>query len=323
MKTRRALLRGAACLCALNAAAGAAQTLAPTIKILVGYLPGAATDIMARIVAERLGAVLGTSVVVENIPGASGGIALNRAISGPSNGSVILLANVNDALADVHAGTHKVDQQLSMLGGIATLPFVLVGRPSLRASGLDELLREGRESGRQFTVGASGTGTFTHLAAELLRRDLGLSMTYVPYKGASNIMTDLLGGHLDLAMVGLPSVIPHLRAETLRVYGIFSDQRSPLAPEVPALTEAAAARSMKPFAGSWVGLAVSAATATELQQRLSAALARVVASEEVQQQIRQAGAVPLTAGPADLQRIIHNDRAAFAALVREANIKAE
>lgn len=323
-KALKRMLQVAAVLCAtLGAWQAQAQALPQTTRIYVGSPPGGTNDVLARLVADRLGKQLNTTIVIENLSGAGGVIAQNKVASSPADGSTILLASTNDVLADAVAGTQKVQQGLTAVGGIAAVPFVLVGRPTLQAANLDELARLARQPGSKLTIGGAGAGTYAHLAAELVQREIDVRMVYAPYKGAAPALTDLMGGHIDLAMVGLTSVLPHLKAGSVRVYGLFSTKRSALAPEVPTLLESTALKSMKPFADAWIGLLMPVKTAPDIQRAFAAALTKVVATDEVRQQIRQVGADPAPMALEEMQRIIASDTVAFTALVKAANIKPE
>ena len=309
---------GVAGLVAVNAHG---QSYPTSIKLTVGSPPGGANDVMARIVAEHLGKQLGTTFVVDTAPGAGGLIAQNKVVAAPADGSVMLLGSVNDVLTDVISKNNKIESALSPIGTIASVPFVLVGRPTLPAT-MDELARMTRQ-GTRLTIGGAGAGTYAHVAAELIRRDLNANLVYVPYKGSSNALTDLIGGHLDLAMMGLPTAMPHLKSGTMRIYGVFSTRRNPLAPDLPTLVESDALKSMKPFSEPWVGLLVPAKVPHELQAKLAAALNKVAASEEMQLQIRKAGGAPVLMTPQEMQRTIKSDIAVFSAIVKAADIRAE
>ena len=314
---------GLAALLVISATLCAAQTLPQTVRIYVGSSPGGTLDVLARLVGDRLGKQLNTTFVVENVPGAGGAIAQGKVAGSPPDGSTILMSSNNDVLVDAMAGTQKVQQTLSAVGGIAAVPFVLVGRPNLQAATTDDLVRLGREPGANLTVGGAGAGTYAHLAVKVVRRAAGVQMTYAPYKGGSQALADLLGGHIDLAMVGLTTVMQQLKAGSLRAYGLFSAKRSPLAAEVPTLLESTSLKSMKPFSDAWIGLMVPAKTSPEIQRIFSTALSKVVAAEDVQQSIRQAGAVPAPVSAEEMQRVVRSDTAAFTAIVKAANIKPE
>ena len=316
--TRRRALRllGA---CALGAPAAArAQGSAAVITWLVGQPAGGTVDVVTRVVARQVEALLKQTVVVDNRPGAAGAIALN-AVAKASAGAPLLVTVPGPILSAT-----PVPQIGKELAGVATLgrgPMVLVGTMAapLPAT-LEALLAAARKDAKAFSFATSGNGTSQHLAGELINQMADTQMVHVPYKGGAQAVTDVVGGQVPLGILGVAPVLAHLKSGRLRAYGVTTAARSPLLPDVPTLAES----GLKGFdADQWFVVATGANAPVERLTALNDAINRALQNPEVQAALAKAGIASAPASPQQTTEAVGRDYARWQALVKKANLPLE
>lgn len=299
---RRRLLALAAAIACAAALPLRAQTPSasgwPTkpVKLVVGYAAGGATDVIARLVAVKLGDQLGQPVVVDNRAGANSNVGAEAVARAPADGYtlyVYTIANTINASLYPKLGYDPV-KDFEPIGMIAKIPNILVVNPKLPVKNLADYVRYAKESKDGITFASSGSGSSIHLSGEMFKMQSQLKMLHVPYRGSAPAVTDLLGGQVDSMFDNTPSALPHVQAGKLRAIAITSAQRSPLLPDVPTLAESG-------YAGfdvqSWFGLAAPTGTPRPVVEQLNAALNKVLAQPEVRSRLQELAATPDSGTP--------------------------
>jgi tripartite-type tricarboxylate transporter receptor subunit TctC len=291
MKTisRRAML-GALGATAMTGSVGARAQSAwrPTqpVRIIVPFSPGGGTDVIARVLAQGLGAELGQSVVVENKAGASGAIGSDYAFAASPDGHVLLLGTADAQAMNPHVNKVRFETpKYTVIGGIAKAPFVLVGRPGLPAANLSELLQLTRQS--SLTYSSSGPGAAPHIQMSMFADATKVSnLHHIPYQGAAPAFQALVAEQVDLTMV--PIVLSLQYRDKLRFFGVLSAERSEALRDVPTLIEQGYAVD----ADSWAGMLAPPGVPEPIVSSLSDKLRTVVASADVQKRLRDLGMTP-------------------------------
>jgi tripartite-type tricarboxylate transporter receptor subunit TctC len=308
--TRRSLLLLASLLVLVARTPCAQPADGPVVTLLVPYAPGGPSDVGARRIAPALEKELGRPVVVQNIAGATGAIAVQKVIDARPDGNTLVYGSQNELILvpAINPAVRYRPGELAPLALIVTTPLVLVthaGAPYGTADDLVAWLRA--DPHRHVSYGSPGVGSVQHLAAARLAATAGgLHMTHVPYRGVGPMLSDLLGQHIDLSVMTLTGgTLDHLRAGKLRGLGVLSPARSALADDLPTINEGRTFRRID--YSSWGGLFVSARTPPEIQERLNRAMRRVMADTRLRASIFANGGEP--APPMTLQQV----RAKYAA----------
>ncbi|MBB6557960.1 tripartite-type tricarboxylate transporter receptor subunit TctC [Acidovorax soli] len=294
-----ALAAAIACTAALPLQAQTASTPGwpnKPVKLVVGYAAGGATDVIARLVAVKLGDQLGQPVVVDNRAGANSNVGAEAVARAPADGYtlyVYTIANTINASLYGKLGYDPV-KDFEPIGMIAKIPNILVVNPKLPVKNLADYVRYAKESKDGITFASSGSGSSIHLSGEMFKMQSQLKMLHVPYRGSAPAVTDLLGGQVDSMFDNTPSALPQVQAGKLRAIAITSVQRSPLLPDVPTLAESG-------YAGfdvqSWFGLAAPAGTPRPVVEQLNTALNKVLALPEVRNRLQELAATPDSGTP--------------------------
>jgi tripartite-type tricarboxylate transporter receptor subunit TctC len=244
------------------------------IRIVVPFPPGAGTDIVGRAVAQSLSEAWKQSMVVDNRPGAGGTIAGEMVARGNADGYTLLLGNVSTlAIAKALNPRLAYDplRDFAPITLITTSENVLVIHPSIPATSVKDLIGYAKANPRKLNYGSSGNGTTSHLGGAMFAHATGIEMTHVPYKGSAPMLTDLLGGQLQLAFSSVPTALPHIRSGRLRALAVTRPQRSATLPELPTVEEAA---GLKGFEISlWQGIVAPAAVPRAIVEKLSRQIA--------------------------------------------------
>lgn len=301
---RRQLLAALAAL-PLTRTALAAQGPFPQrpLRMVVPYPAGGSTDIVARLVAKALGESLPGTVVVENKAGAAGAIGSADVARSAADGYTLLAHIVTSAVLTplFQARTLSYDPLAAFqpVALVAKLPNVLVVRKDLPVRNLAELARWLRAHPEQASYGTGGTGSIMHLTGEMLRREAGLEMTHVPYKGAAPAMQDLMGGNLAAVLDNITGVIGAVRSGSVRALGVSTDQRSAALPDVPTMQE----QGLAGFSNSsWFGIFTRAGCPPEVLRRLEQATLQACGQPSVREQLSELGAVVSPLGSQEFMR---------------------
>jgi tripartite-type tricarboxylate transporter receptor subunit TctC len=307
-------------LLALFLEAAAAQYPNRAIKLMVPFPPAGATDVVGRIVAQKLSERLGQPVVVENRPGAGGALGSDLVAKSAPDGYTLLIATTSthsigpalqklpyDPIADFAPITH-----------VANVPNVLVVSPALKASSVKELVALAKAKPGELNFASSGIGTIVHLNGELFKLISGTNLVHVPYKGTALAIPDVANGSVAMLFDSLASVMPHVKSGKVKPLAINAPRRSPLLPEVPTLAEA----GMPEFDRyTWFGMFAPAGTPREIVERLQREIVGSLQAPDLLERFGNVGAEPVGSTPAEFVERIRSDTARWSEVIRAANVK--
>ncbi|MGH7341760.1 MAG: Bug family tripartite tricarboxylate transporter substrate binding protein, partial [Candidatus Rokuibacteriota bacterium] len=298
MKAVRVRLIGLA-LAAASACGFAQTTTEPagsypsrTIRLVVPYGAGGVSDIIGRVVAQKLSELLGQPVVVENRGGAGGMLGTGTVAKSARDGYTIVLSSLSAYAIGprlLKASPYDPVNDFTAVGGVALTPTILTVNPSLPVRTVPELVAYAKANPGKLTYGSSGIGSIAHISAELLRASTGVELLHVPYKSAAAAYPDVISGSVSMVFDALPSAIQHIRTGKVRPVAMMSDRRSPLLPDVPTFVEAGYPRVTLRL---WVGLHGPAGLPPAIVQRLNDALGKALAAPDVRERFASVGADP-------------------------------
>ena len=289
-----------------------------TVRVIVPLAPGGGTDIVARMFASRLTSELGQQFIVDNRSGAGGIIGAEIAARANPDGYTLITVPASYA---ANAALYKLPYDpvkgIAPVMMMTTGPLILSVHPSVQATTLKELIALARAKPGSIAFGSSGSGTFSHLTAELFRQMAGIELVHVPYKGAGQVLVDLLGGQIQMFFASGPSSGAHIRAGRMRALGVTTEKRSPAMPEVPAIGEVLPGYASDFWFGMWAPAGTPKAVIGQLQQTL----ARILKQPEVLERLRTDYTEPVGSTPEEFARIIARDIGKWARVVKAGNIK--
>jgi tripartite-type tricarboxylate transporter receptor subunit TctC len=292
------------------------------ITVVVPFGAGGGVDAAARIVLPRLAARLGQQMVIENVPGASGTIGTQRVVRSRADGYTLLFAvasPINVApLVSPSSVRYDAAKELMPLTPVAVSPFVLIGRRELAAGSTAELLELARRQPGKLTYGTDGMGTSLHLTAAMIAHQASVQMTHVPYKSGPQVLTDVAGGSIDLAVLPVALVQGMVKENKVRAYGVTSRQRSAALPDTPSLSETPELAALD--VESWMGLLAPAGTDPAIADRLTREVAAVLNEPEIVRLLASGGMKPMTMSPAEFTAYLARERKTLAATVSAARI---
>lgn len=301
---------------ALLVAVLAPARAAEVSRIVVGFPPGQATDIIARLIAERIGPILGETFIVENRPGQGGSIALASLAKSQPDGRTLVLAPLASMVANPHlykSVGYDTLKDFAPVALICDLPLLLVVNPSLPVKTVPELIDYAKAHPDKFVYASSGNGTLSHLGMEDFKRRAGITMLHVPYRGSAPAMTDLMAGVVNTAMDTVAVTQPFIQSGGLRLIASGYSQRVPAFPDTPTLAE-------QGFPGfglaAWLGFVVPAGTPKERVDALSAAIIKVVQSDTIGQKFAALGVIPRPAGPEGFGAFIKSEYSRWGDIVK-------
>src|SRR5688500_1294666 len=268
------------------------------VRMLVGYGPGGGMDTIARVLAPKLSEALGQQFVIENRPGASGGVAAETLAKSTPDGYVLMVAESGTlALPAVNPSvTFDPVKQFAPVGGICMLPMAFVVNPGFPAKSTQELIATLKASPGKYSYASPGIGSLQHLAFELVKRSAGVDAVHVPYKGATAMMPDIMNGQVPIGVISALAAMGPSRAGRIRTLAVTSPQRLPSMPEWPTMAETLPGFSAAPN----VFLVAPAGTPATVIQRLSAEVRKAVTSPDVEEIFAKQGATPTPSAPAEL-----------------------
>jgi tripartite-type tricarboxylate transporter receptor subunit TctC len=321
MKT---LLKAIALLVLAGAGAALAQQYpVKPIRMIIGFPPGGGTDIVGRIVGQRLSEVLGQQILPDNRGGASGQIAAELTAKAPPDGYTIMMVHISaiSILPSLYPKLpYDAARDFAPITLVAIGPNFLVVHPSVPAKSVKELVALAKARPGQLHYASPGAGTVQHLAAELFKLQAKVDMLHVPYKGSGQSIVDLVAGHVHLNFDSVPPVLPHVRSGRLRALAVTSEKRFSILPDIPTVNEA----GVPGFdLSTWWGLVAPAAVSKEVIARLQAETVKVLREPGVKEKIAFAGADTVGNTAEEFAAFIRNERAKYARIVKEANIKVD
>jgi tripartite-type tricarboxylate transporter receptor subunit TctC len=294
------------------------------VRIIVPFAPGGASDLMPRVVGEKLSPMWGQPVVIENRPGAAGNLGMEAGAKAPADGYTLLSAPNGNLVVNPHMYSklaYDVFRDLAPITRIAAVQNVLVVHPDVPAKSVTELVALAKAKPGTLNFSSPGNGSQAHVAVELLKLRLGLDLVHVPYQGVGPAMKDLLGGRINLMVAQVPSALPHIKGGKLRALAVASAAPLAALPEVP--TVASAARLPGFEAVSWYALMAPAGAPTEVINRIQADVAKVLQMPEVRERLEAMGADPSGEPPAELAARIKAESDAWGEVVRRVGIRAD
>ena len=319
---RRAL--AAAAILALGATALPASAQAwpdKPIKIVVGFAPGGFTDVLARLLGQKLTERLGQSVIVENKPGAAGTLGADQVAKARPDGYTLLLAhsNSNSVAPSLYPKLpYDVLKDFTPIIAVANTPLLLTVNDKVAAKDVKEFVALAKARPGALSYASSGGGSAQHLAAERFQLATGTKMTHVPYKGSGQAIVDLLSGQVELNFESPPNVMTHAKAGKLRLLAVTSAKRSPILPDVPTMAEAGVQNAEML---QWFAVMGPAKLPADITRRLSTEIAAILKQPDVVERIASQGGEIMAGTPEEFARFLATDTAAYARLVKEANIK--
>ena len=305
--------------CVVAAPAWAQPYPSRPIKVIVPFVPGGSTDIIARLVSEPMRRELGQTVVVENVGGAAGALGTMQAARAAPDGYTLAIATVSTMIV-LPALRTKLDYSLdnfAPITNIASMPNILTVNPKFPANNLKEFVALVKANPGKYSFGSSGVGGINHMLGESFQSYAGVKMVHVPYKGSGPAMTDLMGGQIDAVFDQFPSSKTFIDAGKLKAIGVISPHRIP-GYDVMTMEEA----GMKGFTDeAWYGLLAPAGTPPDVLSRLSEAMKKVLANPEVRAQLEKIGARPVGNSPAEFSAQIKREIAHMKELGKERGLK--
>ena len=292
------------------------------IKIIVPYSPGGTTDLLARLVGQKLTERMGQPVIVDNKPGANGMIGTDAVAKAAPDGYTLGIASpgTHGANASLYKGTITYDtlKDFTPVTQAVTAPFLLVVHPSLGVSTVKELVAAARAKPGEISYASGGSGSSQHMAMELFKTMAGVDMTHVPYKGSAASYPDLLGGTVKAEIDVLPTALPHVKSGKLKVLATGSPKRLALLPEVPTIAESGVPGYEST---SWYGFVAPANLPKDVLAKLYAEISRALREPDVVEKLTSAGVIVVATKPEEFSAFIKSEVDKAAKVVKAANIK--
>jgi tripartite-type tricarboxylate transporter receptor subunit TctC len=315
------------CALALAGAMASTATLAQsypskTIRFIAPYAPGGASDILGRVLAQKLSERMGQPIVVENRSGAGGNIAAGLVAKSAPDGYTILLAAVGHAVSPALYADLPYDpiKEFAPISLVALVPIMLVVHPSLPASNLKQLINLAKVKPGQLSYGSSGTGSSSHLSMELFKALARVNIIHVPYRGGQLLITDLIAGHIDVAFNQFGMLLPYVTSGRLKPIAMASAKRSSLMPNLPTVAESGVPGYE---VSTWTGLMAPVGTARDIINKLNLETSRVLGLVDVRQRLAEQGIEPIGTTPEQFATYLESEVTKWKRVVREAGIKVE
>jgi tripartite-type tricarboxylate transporter receptor subunit TctC len=328
-KLMQSLLAASLCLAASMAVA---QTPAPLsnsgypakpIRLVVTFPAGGSSDAAARIVAPKLAERLGQAVVVDNRPGAGGGLGLDLVAKAPADGYTIVLASAGGLTANptlYKSLPYNPERDFAPITLFGTSPFVLVANAALPANDARELVALAKAQAGKLSYASGGNGTAMHLSGELLKSMTGSYILHIPYRGSAPAVLAVMSGDTSLAIADIASIQPQLKSGRLKVIGVMGKERSSLAPELPTLAES----GIPGFdASGWFAILAPAGTPPAIVSRLNADITAVLRLPEIRERFSAAGLEPLTSTPEQLAQLMKTEALKWAKVIKDSGAKVD
>jgi tripartite-type tricarboxylate transporter receptor subunit TctC len=312
---------GAAVLPAIPQIAWAQAYPSRPVRIIVGFPPGGPSDILARLIGQRLSERLGQPFIIENRAGAQGKIATEAVTRAPADGHTLLLVVPGNAIADVLYDKLNFSfiRDTTPVAGISNGPLVMEVNPAIPVHTVPEFIAYTKARPGEVSFASPGSGSTIQLCGELFKVMTGVNMVHVPYRGNAPALTDLIAGQVQIMFADTPSSIQHVRAGRLRALAVTTAERSEILPELPTLRE-----FLPGFeASNWFGVAAPKDTPAEIVDKLNMEINVVLAEPAIRAQLADLGATGLAGSPADFGRFIATEAERWSKVIRAANIKVE
>jgi tripartite-type tricarboxylate transporter receptor subunit TctC len=290
------------------------------MRMVVPFAAGGTADVLGRIVAQQLGALNGSTVVVENRPGSGGNIGADTVAHGPSDGSVLLLGTIGiHAASKIYSSLpYDPEKDLQPVTILAEVPNVLIVHPSVPARDVKEFVALAKEKPGALNFGSAGNGSSTHMIAELFKLKANVNLTHVPYRGSGPALNDLVAGQIQVMFENLPTALPFIQSGNVRALGVTSATRSPSLPSLPTIEEAGVPGYE---ATAWFTIAVAGSVPPATVEKLNADTRKVLAEPEVMERFKALGAVIVGNSVADAKAFFVSETAKWNNVIEAAHIK--
>lgn len=293
------------------------------LQLVVAYAPGGTGDIVARAIADKLGAALGQSVVVENRAGASGAIGAHSVATAAPDGYTLLVGQTAEVSINQHwlkGLNYDPDKDLMPIALAAVVPLALVVPAKAPYSTMAEFVAA-LGAKPKMTFASAGTGTPGHFAGELLKLKFNPNLTHVPYKGAGPALNDVIGGHVDFYFPGFPAAAPHVKSGNLKILALSSARRSPAAPEIPTVAEVT---GLKDYDFTlWAGFFAPRGTPQAIIDRLNTEINAVLAQPDVKARLEGAGAIVIPTTVAQFRDFTQQESRKYLSVIKETGVTAQ
>jgi tripartite-type tricarboxylate transporter receptor subunit TctC len=288
------------------------------IKVMIGYAPGGSTDVVARLIAPKLGEKLGQPIIIENKPGGAGDLAAELMLQSPADGYTLMMTTV--AVHAINPGLFKQKfdplNDFTPVALVCSYPMIMIGSPQTTFKDVNELKAQAAKSPMFYS--SSGVGSPGHLAGELLVKSTGANLTHVPYKGGSPSTMAIMSGEAQVNFATLPAVVPQIRAGKVRAIGLASTKRNPAVPEVPTLIE----EGLADFdVGTWSGGIGPKGMPADVVKKINDAVNAVVNDPAISKRLIDEGAEIRLMSPAEFGGFMRSENARWVKVVKDAGIK--
>ncbi len=312
------------------AAAALASTRVPAqsypakpVRLIIPFPPGGATDILGRVLAQKLTEQMGQSVVVENRPGAGGTIGSEMAAKAAPDGYTILLATVSTHSVGPALNpklAYDVKRDFAPVIHMADATNVLIASPTLPVNNLAELIAHARANPGKLNFSSSGNGTIVHMTGEMFKMATGSFVVHIPYKGTALAIPDLISGQIAFMFDNISSALPHIKSGKVKTLGISALRRSALVPDIPTMDEA----GLKGFeSNTYFGVFMPTGTPQAIVQRVNGEINKALQTQDFRERLAVHGAEPVGGTPEQFARVIERETAKYAAVIKRAGIKPE
>ena len=292
-----------------------------TIKVIVPYPPGGATDVIGRIVADRLHAMWHATVIVENISGAASNIGMDRVAKGPTDGTQIVMVPPQIAINQYLYAKLPFDPEKDFIpiALLANLPNILVVKKDLAINSVKELVDYAKANPGKLNYASSGNGTTIHLSGELFKRMAGVDMKHIPYRGSAQAVNDLVGGQVDLMFDNAPSIIGQVRGGTVQPLGVTTLEPSPLLADLPTVAQTVPGYET----ASWFGVGVRAGTPDDIVAKIEESVRALAQEPVVKERMATVIAEPVVSDRKSFAEFITAERKKWGTLINELGIRLE
>jgi tripartite-type tricarboxylate transporter receptor subunit TctC len=291
------------------------------VRLVVGFTPGGAVDIIARLIGQALSERLGKPFIIENRPGAATNLATESVVRAPADGYTLLMANtaaaINATLYDKL--NFNFIRDIAAVGGVMRGGYVVEVHPSFPAKTLAEFIAYAKANPGTINMGSAGSGASDHMAGELFKMMTGVNLVHVPYRGAAPALADLIGGQVQVMFGSLPASIEYIRSGKLRGLAVTTSTRSEALPDLPTVGDFVPGYE----ASGWYGVCAPSRTPVEIVNKLNLEINAALADPKLKARLAELGGAALPGSPADFAKLIAEETEKWGRVVRAANIKAE